>query len=192
MVDGKIYGRGSTDAKANVLALIKGIERLVAVRDEAPCGVKLILEGEEERGSGSLPAFVDGWRDRLTADAALSFDGGIDASGVPKIGLGTSGMLYVELEVRGAKKELHSGGARLYLNPAWRLTWALASIKGPDERVLIDGFYDSIVAPTALDRELMAAMPWNDEHQLAEAGLPRLPTRIPGTAAPGRFPVHPR
>ena len=109
MVDGKIYGRGSTDAKANVLALIKGIESLVAVRGEAPCGVKLILEGEEERGSGNLPTFVDGWRERLTADAALSFDGGIDASGVPKIGLGTSGMLYVELEVHGAKKELHSG-----------------------------------------------------------------------------------
>jgi acetylornithine deacetylase/succinyl-diaminopimelate desuccinylase-like protein len=191
MVDGKIYGRGSTDAKANVLALIKGFESLVAVRGEAPCGVKLILEGEEERGSGNLPTFVDGWRDRLTADAALSFDGGIDASGVPKIGLGTSGMLYVELEVRGAKKELHSGGARLYLNPAWRLTWALASIKGPDERVLIDGFYDDLVPPTDLDRTLMAAMPWNDERQLAEAGLPGFLTGVRGLDAVERLLFQP-
>jgi acetylornithine deacetylase/succinyl-diaminopimelate desuccinylase-like protein len=187
MVDGRIYGRGSTDAKANVLSLVKAIECLVAVRGEAPCGVKLILDGEEERGSSNLPAFVDGWRDRLTADSALSFDGGIDASGVPKIGLGTSGMLYIELEVRGAKKELHSGGARLYLNPAWRLTWALAAIKGPDEHVLIPGFYDDIVPPTDLDRQLMAAMPWDDERQLAEAGLPEFLTGVRGLAAVERL-----
>jgi acetylornithine deacetylase/succinyl-diaminopimelate desuccinylase-like protein len=191
LVDGRIFGRGATDAKANVLSLVKAIESLVAVRGEAPCGVKLILDGEEERGSANLPTFVDGWRDRLLADAALSFDGGIDASGVPKIGLGTSGMLYVELEVRGAKKELHSGGARLYLNPAWRLTWALASIKGPDERVLIDGFYDAIVPPTEQDRELMAAMPWNDERQLAEAGLPGFLTGVRGLDAVERLLFQP-
>ncbi len=183
MVDGKIFGRGATDAKANVLSLVKAIESLVAVRGEAPCGVKLILDGEEERGSSNLPAFVDGWRERLEADAALSFDGGIDVSGVPKIGLGTSGMVYVELEVRGARKELHSGGARLYMNPAWRLTWALAAIKAPDERVLIPGFYDDIVPPTELDRKLMAAMPWDDARQLAEAGLPEFLTGVRGIDA---------
>ena len=183
MVDGRIFGRGTTDAKANVLSLVKAIETFVAVRGEAPCGVKLILDGEEERGSSNLPPFVDSNRDRLHADAALSFDGGIDASGVPKVGLGCSGMLYVELDVRGAKKELHSAGARLYLNPAWRLTWALASIKGPDERVLIDGFYDDLVPPTTEDEELMAAMPWNDQRQLDEAGLPGFLTGVRGVDA---------
>jgi acetylornithine deacetylase/succinyl-diaminopimelate desuccinylase-like protein len=187
MIDGRIYGRGATDAKANVLSLVKAIECLVAVRGVAPCGVKLILDGEEERGSSNLPLFVDGWRERLSAESALSFDGGIDASGVPKIGLGTSGMLYIELEARGAKKELHSGGARLYENPAWRLTWALAAIKGSDERVLIPGFYDDIVPPTDLDRQLMAAMPWDDERQLADAGLPRFLTGVRGLAAVERL-----
>ena len=94
---------------------------------------------------------MDQYRERLTADAALSFDGGIDASGVPKIGLGTSGMLYVELEVHGAAKELHSAGARLYTNPAWRLTWALASIKTSDERVQLEGFYGE--GPAASEEE---------------------------------------
>jgi acetylornithine deacetylase/succinyl-diaminopimelate desuccinylase-like protein len=191
LVDGRIIGRGATDAKANVLSLLKAVECLVAVRGEAPCGVKLVLDGEEERGSANLPTFVDAWRDRLTADAALSFDGGIDASGVPKIGLGTSGMLYVELEVNGAKKELHSAGARLYLNPAWRLTWALASIKGPDERVLLDGFYDPVVPPTTQDRELMAGMPWNDQHQLDEAGLPEFLTGVRGLEAVERLLFQP-
>ena len=190
-VDGRVVGRGTTDAKANVLALVKGVESLVATRGEPPCGLKLILDGEEERGSANLPTFVDGWRERLAADAALSFDGGIDPSGVPKIGLGTSGMLYVELEAHGAKKELHSAGARLYANPAWRLTWALASIKGPDERVLIDGFYDPVVPPTPEDRALMAAMPWDDARQLEEAGLPEFLTGVRGVAAVERLLFQP-
>jgi acetylornithine deacetylase/succinyl-diaminopimelate desuccinylase-like protein len=190
-VDGRILGRGTTDAKANVLALVKGVQSLVAARGQAPCGVKLILDGEEERGSRNLPAFVDGWRERLRADAALSFDGGIDPSGVPKIGLGTSGMLYVELEARGANKELHSAGARLYANPAWRLTWALASIKGPDERVLLQGFYDRVRSPTARDRELMAAMPWDDARQLQEAGLTNFLTGVRGVEAVERLLFQP-
>jgi acetylornithine deacetylase/succinyl-diaminopimelate desuccinylase-like protein len=191
LVDGKIIGRGATDAKANVMSLIKAVESLVATRGEVPCGVKLMLDGEEERGSTNLPAFVDGWRDRLGADAALSFDGSIDPSGVPKVGLGTSGMLYVDMEVRGARKELHSAGARLYLNPAWRLTWALASIKGPDEQVLIDGFYDPVILPTERDRELMAAMPWNDQRQLDDAGLPSFLTGVSGLAAIERLLYQP-
>jgi acetylornithine deacetylase/succinyl-diaminopimelate desuccinylase-like protein len=191
-VDGRIVGRGTTDAKANVLALVKGVQSLAEVRGQAPCSVKLILDGEEERGSSNLPTFVDGWRERLSAaDAALSFDGGIDPSGVPKIGLGTSGMLYVELEAHGARKELHSAGARLYVNPAWRLTWALASIKAPDERVLLDGFYDPVVPPTARDRELMAEMPWDDARQLAEAGLPEFLTGVRGLDAVERLLFQP-
>jgi acetylornithine deacetylase/succinyl-diaminopimelate desuccinylase-like protein len=69
------------------------------------------------------------------------------------------------------------------MNPAWRLTWALAAIKGPDERVLIPGFYDDIVPPTDLDRRLMAAMPWDDARQLAEAGLPEFLTGVRGIDA---------
>jgi acetylornithine deacetylase/succinyl-diaminopimelate desuccinylase-like protein len=190
-VDGRIFGRGATDAKANVMALIKAVESLLRTRGALPCGVKLILDGEEERGSTNLPLFMDTYRDRLQADAALSFDGGIDASGVPKIGLGTSGMLYVELHVRGASKELHSAGARLYTNPAWRLTWALASIKSPDERVQLEGFYDDIALPTAEDRELMAAMPWDDKRQLSEAGLPGFLTGVSGLAAVERLLFQP-
>jgi acetylornithine deacetylase/succinyl-diaminopimelate desuccinylase-like protein len=190
-VDGRVIGRGTTDAKANVMALLKGVEGFIRTAGAPPCGVKLILDGEEERGSANLPLFVDCHQQRLAADAALSFDGGIDASGVPKIGLGTSGMLYVELEVEGARKELHSAGARLYLNPAWRLVWALSTIKGADERVLIDGFYDDVAPPSKRDRELMAAMPWDDERQLREAGLETFLTGVRGLAAVERLLFQP-
>jgi len=190
-VDGRIIGRGASDAKANLLALVKGVESWIAACGDPPCSVVLILDGEEERGSSNLPLFLDQHRSRLAADSVVSFDGAIDASGVPKIGLGTSGMLYVELEARGARKELHSAGARLYVNPAWRLTWALASIKGSDERVLLDGFYDDVVGPTDEDRELMAAMPWDDRRQLEEAGLDEFLTGVRGLAAVERLLFQP-
>ncbi|HLG70612.1 MAG TPA: M20/M25/M40 family metallo-hydrolase [Chloroflexota bacterium] len=181
--DGRIYGRGATDAKGNVMSFLKAAQSFAATRGGPPLTLKLIIEGEEERGSGNLHEFMDRYESRLAADAALSFDGGIDASGVPKIGLGTSGMLYVELVATGARKELHSAQARLYVNPAWRLTWALASIKAPDERVLIDGFYDGIEPPSDEDRRLMAAMPWNDQRQLDEAGLESFLGGVRGLAA---------
>jgi acetylornithine deacetylase/succinyl-diaminopimelate desuccinylase-like protein len=190
-VDGRIYGRGATDSKANVLSFMKAAQSFLATRGAPPLNLKMILEGEEERGSGNLHEFMDGYAERLRADAALSFDGGIDASGVPKIGLGTSGMLYVELVAKGARKELHSAQARLYVNPAWRLTWALASIKGPDERVLIDGFCDGIEPPSDEDRRLMAAMPWNDQRQLDEAGLESFLTGVRGQAAIERLLFQP-
>jgi acetylornithine deacetylase/succinyl-diaminopimelate desuccinylase-like protein len=82
-VDGRIFGRGATDAKANVMSLIKGAECYAQTRGGLPVGLKLILDGEEERGSTNLPRFMEQYAAHVAADAALSFDGGIDASGVP-------------------------------------------------------------------------------------------------------------
>jgi acetylornithine deacetylase/succinyl-diaminopimelate desuccinylase-like protein len=179
----RIIGRGSSDAKANVLSLIYAAEAYSQSAGGPPVSLTLILDGEEERGSTNLPAFVERFRDLLACDAVLSFDGAIDASGVPKIGLGTSGMVYVELSVQTAKGELHSARARLFPNAAWRLVWALASIKGPDERVLIDGFDGPIRPPSEEDRRLMAAMPWDDERQLSEAGVDRFLGNVRGVDA---------
>ena len=137
-IGGKIIGRGSTDAKANLLALITGVGTFVEMEGRAPCGVKLIADGEEERGSPNLPLFVDRYAERLRADGALSFDGGFDARGAqdrPR---------HQRDALRGADRDRRAaraalGGARLYVNPAWRLVWALAAIKDADERVLIEG-----------------------------------------------------
>jgi len=190
-VDGRVIGRGTTDAKANVLALVNAFECFRGTRGHAPCGAVLVLDGEEERGSPNLVTFVDRYRDRLRADAALSFDGAIDPSGVPKIGLGTSGMLYVELTATGTPNDLHSAGARLYPNPAWRLIWALASVKGPDERITIDGFYDDVTPPTARDRALMDAMAWNDDLVKRELGLSQFVLGISGAPALERLLFQP-
>jgi acetylornithine deacetylase/succinyl-diaminopimelate desuccinylase-like protein len=190
-VDGRIYGRGTTDAKGNLLSLIAAVKTFLAVRGELPCGVRLVGDGEEEAGSNNLPRFVDAYADRIAADAVLSFDGGIDPSGVPKIGLGTSGMLYVELRCAGARHELHSARSRLFANPAWRIAWALACLKDADERILIDGFADDVRPPTDRDRALMAAMAWNDDVWLRDAGVERFLTGVSGPDAVERLLFQP-
>jgi acetylornithine deacetylase/succinyl-diaminopimelate desuccinylase-like protein len=182
-VDGKIIGRGSTDAKGNALAVACAVEATSEVRGEPPCGIALLLEGEEESGSEHLRDAVEAVRQSVPVDAAMSFDGGMHASGVPKIGFGTSGMALLELTCRNGGGDLHAASGRLVPNPAWRLVWALAAIKAADERVPVAGWDDAIVPPTQQDRELMDAMPWNDEPLLAEAGVPSFVAGLAGRAA---------
>jgi acetylornithine deacetylase/succinyl-diaminopimelate desuccinylase-like protein len=182
-VDDRIYGRGSTDAKANLLALILAMDTFVKLDGAPRLGMKLMLDGDEERGSPGLPIFIDENESDLEADAALSFDGAVDVTGVPKIGLGTGGMVFVELSCEGAPSELHSAKSRLFVNPAWRLVWALASIKDMNEKVLLDGFEGDIEAPSDRDRMLMESMPWDDHRQLQEAGLDRFLGDVKGRDA---------
>ncbi|MFO7271407.1 M20/M25/M40 family metallo-hydrolase [Sphaerobacter thermophilus] len=169
-VGDRIIGRGATDAKGNLMAHLKAVEALRATTG-LPINVKFIFDGEEESGSPSLPAFVERHRDLLAADAALSFDGGFDAGDVPRVSLGTSGLLFVQMRARGGSKDLHSARARLVPNPAWKLVWALASIKGPDGRVRIEGFYDAVRPPTPLERSLLEQAGWDDEAQKRDLGV---------------------
>lgn len=169
-VGDRIIGRGATDAKGNLMAHLKAVEALRATTG-LPINVKFIFDGEEESGSPSLPAFVERHRDLLAAEAALSFDGGFDAGDVPRVSLGTSGLLFVQMRARGGSKDLHSARARLVPNPAWKLVWALASIKGPDGRVRIEGFYDAVRPPTPLERSLLEQAGWDDEAQKRDLGV---------------------
>ena len=170
IVGDRMIGRGTTDAKGNLLAHIEAVKALRATSG-MPINVKFLFDGEEESGSPSLPAFVAAHKDLLAADAALSFDGGFDAGDVPRINLGSSGLLFVQLRAKGGEKDLHSARARLVPNPAWKLVWALNSLKGPDGRVKIAGFYDDIRPPTAVERRLLEESGWNDEAQKRDLGV---------------------
>ena len=179
----RIYGRGASDAKGNVLSLAIAAETLTGLRGQPPCGIALILEGEEESGSKHLPDAIAALRRTFQPDAALSFDGGVHWSGVPKIGFGTSGMALIELTCRNGGNDLHAANGRIVPNPAWKLVWALAAIKDATERVLVPGFDADIVPPAVRDRELMDEMPWNDESLLSEAGVPGFVAGLSGRAA---------
>lgn len=158
--EGKMFARGVSDDKGHLVCRLAAIDALLAVDGDLPCNVKFIVEGEEEVGSVHLPEFVAGHTDLLAADACLWEFGGVDHTGVPIQHAGLRGICYVELRVRTASQDAHSGlGGSIFPNAAWRLTWALSSLKGPDEKVMLSGFYDRVRPPNDRDLELLGLIP---------------------------------
>ena len=158
--EGKLYARGVSDDKGQFTSRLFAIDALLATQGELPCNVKFVVEGEEEVSSLHLKEFVHENKDRLAADACVWEFGGVDHREVPMEYLGLRGICYVELSVETAKSDVHSGlGGSIFPNAAWRLVWALNSLKGPDERIRIPGYYDNVIPPSEQDRELMAALP---------------------------------
>lgn len=158
--EGKLYGRGVSDDKSHIVSRLHAIDALLAVDGELPCNVKFIIEGEEETSSVHLHDFIRDNKEKLKADACIWEFGGVDHREVPMQYLGLRGICYVELSVETASTDVHSGlGGSILPNAAWRLVWALSTLKGPDEQIRIPGFYDGIIPPTDRDRELMDALP---------------------------------
>jgi acetylornithine deacetylase/succinyl-diaminopimelate desuccinylase-like protein len=158
--DGKLYGRGVSDDKGQLVARLFAIDALLAGQGELPCTIKFLIEGEEETSSLHLTDFVEQNQELLKADACLWEFGGVDHREVPMQYLGLRGICYVELSVESLSTDCHSGlGGSIFPNAAWRLVWALNTLKGPDERIRIPGFYDLVKPPSARDRELMEALP---------------------------------
>ncbi len=170
--DGKMYGRGISDDKGHLVARLFALDALLAEGD-LPCNVKFIVEGEEETASVNLAKFIHENTALLKADACVWEFGGVDHTDTPMQYLGLRGIQYVELSVDLLSTDVHSGlGGSIFPNAAWRLVWALNSLKGPDERILIPGFYDNIQPPTKRDRELMSALADVTEEYKTRYGVP--------------------
>jgi acetylornithine deacetylase/succinyl-diaminopimelate desuccinylase-like protein len=158
--NGKLYGRGVSDDKGHIASRLFAIDSILDADGELPCNIKFIIEGEEETASVNLFEFIRQNRDLLNADACIWEFGSVDHRNVPMQYLGLRGICYVELSVETASTDVHSGlGGSIFPNAAWRLVWALGTLKGEDERIRIKGFYDAVLAPSARDRELMEALP---------------------------------
>ncbi|MCC7130619.1 MAG: M20/M25/M40 family metallo-hydrolase [Anaerolineae bacterium] len=158
--DGKLYGRGVSDDKGQLVARLHAIDAMLEADNELPCTIKFVIEGEEETSSTHLTDFVLQNKARLQADACLWEFGGVDHREVPMVYLGLRGICYVELSVESLSTDCHSGlGGSIFPNAAWRLVWALNTLKGPDERIRLPGFYDRVIPPSPRDRELIEALP---------------------------------
>jgi acetylornithine deacetylase/succinyl-diaminopimelate desuccinylase-like protein len=158
--NGKLYGRGVSDDKGHIAARLFALDALLNSNGELPCNIKFVIEGEEETASVHLHQFVLDHKDLLAADACIWEFGGVNEEELPVQYLGLRGICYVELSVEALSTDVHSGlGGSIFPNAAWRLTWALSTLKNPDERIRIPGFYDNVRLPSALDRELLAALP---------------------------------
>jgi acetylornithine deacetylase/succinyl-diaminopimelate desuccinylase-like protein len=158
--DGFLYARGVSDDKGHITSRLFALDAILDQLDELPCTIKFILEGEEETSSENIPPFVRENTELLAADACIWEFGSVNHEGIPQQYLGLRGICYVELSVETAKIDAHSGiGGTIFPNAAWRLVWALNTLKGEDEHIRIPGHYDNVVPPSARDRELFAQLP---------------------------------
>jgi acetylornithine deacetylase/succinyl-diaminopimelate desuccinylase-like protein len=158
--EGALYGRGAADDKGELVARLAALDAARSAHGGAlPCNVTFVVEGEEEIGSPHIAEFVGEHLDLLRCQGALWEGGGINAEGQPVMTLGFRGILAVELSLETMAVDAHSGLAHALPSAAWQLVRVLESLKGPDERVRIAGFYDAARPPTARDLQLLAEMP---------------------------------
>ncbi|MCL0048953.1 M20/M25/M40 family metallo-hydrolase [Dehalococcoidia bacterium] len=173
IADGKLYARGVSDNKGDIIARLLAVKAFLRARGRLPVSVKFLIEGEEEVGSPHLPAFIRENQALLKSDACLWEGGGVNWDDRPTITLGLKGIINVDLEVQGAVRDVHSSLAPIVPNPAWRLIWALNSIKDANENILIDGFYDDVRPPTPEEIEAIEAIPSEEEEMRANLGIER-------------------
>lgn len=173
--DGRIYCRGVGDNKGQLMAQLLGLKTYRKIFGELPINIKFLFEGEEEIGSPNLSPFVKKHKELLKADLVYTSDGSSHSSGAPLLLLGTRGCLDIEMRVKGADRENHSGNTGNILpNPAWKLINLLQTMCDPDGQVLIEGFYDHILPPSAREKELLQKLPFDAEDIGNKVGYPHL------------------
>jgi acetylornithine deacetylase/succinyl-diaminopimelate desuccinylase-like protein len=180
--DGNLYARGAVDDKGQMYIHVKAMEALFqANKGKLPINIRVILEGEEEVGGEQIARFIREHPDRLKADFALVSDTEMFAPELPTLCVGLRGMIYTEIEARGAKTDLHSGmygGAAP--NPFVALAQIIAQLKDSAGRILIPGFYDAIKRPSDDELKTWQQLPFDEEHyRVTEVGSTRL-TGEPG------------
>ncbi len=180
--DGKLFGRGVSDNKGNLAARIAALLAFRAVRGTLPAGVTFLVEGEEEIGSPNLAPFVESHREDLRADGCIWETGGVDFAGAPIFTLGCKGMLCIELAASGAKTDLHSSLGTVVPNPAWRLVWALATIKDSKEDIHVPGWNEHTIPPSPAELALVDALPDDTAQQLVNLNLERFVLGLTGAA----------
>ena len=172
--DGKIYARGSADDKGQFYMHVKAFELMVQ-QGNLPCNVKFMIEGEEEVGSSNLGIFVKANKERLKADVVLISDTSMISMEYPSLETGLRGLSYLEVEVTGPNRDLHSGvygGA--VANPATILAKMIASLHDENNHITIPGFYDDVAELTAPERKALNEAPYDEAAYKADLGVDEL------------------
>lgn len=172
--DGKIFARGSCDDKGQVYMHVKALETMTQTKT-LPLNIKFIIEGEEEVGSPNLATFVKSNKELLKADVILISDTSMLSLDTPSMDVGVRGLSYIEIEVTGPNRDLHSGvygGA--VANPITILAKMIARLHDDNNHVTIPGFYDDVVEATEEERKLMARAPFDEEAYKKDLGVKEL------------------
>jgi acetylornithine deacetylase/succinyl-diaminopimelate desuccinylase-like protein len=170
--DGKVYARGSSDMKGNLLTAIHGVEALARAHGRPPVNVTFLFEGEEEIGSPHLPKLVEAEKDFLAADAVLSADGGQFGPDQPELTVALKGLGGCQVNLTTASSDLHSGmyGATVP-NAVQAMVQLAATFHDADGRVLVEGFYDTVHDLTPEERAEIAAVPFDEQAFASDIGL---------------------
>ena len=172
--DGKLYARGSADDKGQVYMHVKALETMTAT-NSLSTNIKFIIEGEEEIGSPNLAKFVKEHKDLLKADVILISDTAMLSLDTPSMDVGVRGLSYIEVEITGPNRDLHSGvygGA--VANPITILAKMIASLHDENNHITIPGFYDDVVESSDAERRLMAEAPYDEEEYKKDLGVKAL------------------
>ena len=169
--DGKIYARGSADDKGQMFMHVKALEVMVQTGTLA-CNIKFMIEGEEEVGSSNLATFLEDHKDLLAADIVLVSDTSMISMEHPSLETGLRGLSYMEVEVTGPERDLHSGvyGGAVN-NPCNELCRMIASLHDAQGRITVKGFYDKVAELTAGERRALNDAPFNQKEYNEELGI---------------------
>src|SRR5258708_7076032 len=172
--DGKLFARGASDDKGQVFAQIKAVQSLMKAYDgKPPVNIKMLIEGEEEIASENLDTFIESHKELLRADVCVISDGSVLGLNRPSMTYSVRGMVYMELEVKGPRHDLHSGsyGGTVH-NPAQALCEIVAALHNPDRSVAVPGFYDKVRPLDPTERKALAQITWSEEDWRGETGAP--------------------
>lgn len=189
--EGKLYGRGASDDKGELVARLAALRWLKEQHGRIPLRIKFCIEGEEEIGSPHLEHYVQEHQELLRADAVIWEAGGVDARDNPLIYCGLKGIVGLELRVRTSSYDLHSSYGAVVQNPLYRLAAAIASLRDPEGRVLVRGFYDQVRPLTELEEETFGRIPDESPQLAQEFGVSRYLGGVSGTAFYRKFLAEP-
>jgi len=167
----KIFGRGATDDKGELITRIKAVEASLKVTGDVPCNIKFVIEGEEETGSAHIEEYLKKYKKKFSSDGVIWEFGYVDAKNRPIIGLGMKGLLFVELSVKESIRDAHSSLAVLIKNPAWRLIEAISTLRDSKGKILIKDWYKEVTPFSKKDLELIKEEPFDENVFKKEFGI---------------------
>ena len=173
--DDRIYARGASDDKGNMLIPILAAEAMLKTLGSLPVNVKFFFEGQEEIGSPQMPDFIASRRDLLACDMVLSADGGQWEEDQPALNVGRRGLAGLQIDLQGADQDVHSGTyGGTFQNPIHALAQLIASMRSPQGKILVEGFYDAVRELSDSERAQIAEIPYDESRYLADLGLEQL------------------
>jgi len=172
--DDRIYARGASDDKGGMITPILAVEALLQTEGRLPVNVKFCFEGQEEIGSPQMDGFLAEHKDRFACDLVLSADGLLWDADRPMLLVGLKGLCGLEIQVKGPNSDLHSGlhGGVLH-NPIEALCEIVSSLRTPDGKIAVAGFYEDVVEPGEALRAEISRVPLDEEKYLQELGVPK-------------------